>query len=605
MVANESRPLSLPRALPAYVAAVGLCLALMFWLLHLGQADLTLPLSYQGDSLYYEMLVQTTVETGWYLHNDRLGAPDGLDMNDFPMSDGLNFGLIKVISWFTANPILAFNLFYLLTFPLTTLTSLFVFRRLGCAPGPSLLGSLLFTFLPFHLFRVCQLFLASYFLVPLMVLVILWVERGTPAVAEADPQRRFGRRGGRLLAGVAICALIGSAGVYFAFFGCFFLVIAGLRSAWRQRSPAALAPAGIFVAAIVLAGLANTASYLTYRAEHGANHQSVLRSPVGAELYGLKVSQLILPVTNHRVAPLARGRDLFNRKMPLVTENSDSSLGILGSLGFLVLIAILFVRRGAARDSSQGTGNEASLLVGQGHSTTAAPTLLESLSILNLSALLLGAVGGFGFFVCLALPEIRSFNRISVYVAFLSILAMVLVLQAFQRRFLRSWKGRWLFRGALGAMLILGVLDQVPSPLPFADPEPIRQDAAFIQRIEQELPEGALVFQLPFVAFPENPPVERMRDYDHLRAYMHSRTLRWSYPTMRGRPGHDWQKAVAAMPADQLVPTLIQAGFQGIYIDRYGYADGAAQLEADLGRRLSCPPLVSRDGRLAFFQLYQ
>ena len=62
------------------------------------------------------MLVQSTVENGWYLRDGRLGAPYGLDMRDFPLADSLHFGIVRLIGLATANGIVASNVFFLLTF---------------------------------------------------------------------------------------------------------------------------------------------------------------------------------------------------------------------------------------------------------------------------------------------------------------------------------------------------------------------------------------------------------------------------------------------------------------------------------------------------------
>jgi phosphoglycerol transferase len=48
---------------------------------------------------------------------------------------------------------------------------------------------------------------------------------------------------------------------------------------------------------------------------------------------------------------------------------------------------------------------------------------------------------------------------------------------------------------------------------------------------------------------------------------------------------------------------LAAVGFAGIYIDRFGYLDGAGSLEADLTRLLGHEPVVSANGRLSFFPL--
>lgn len=72
---------------------------------------------------------------------------------------------------------------------------------------------------------------------------------------------------------------------------------------------------------------------------------------------------------------------------------------------------------------------------------------------------------------------------------------------------------------------------------------------------------------------------------------------------MKGREGDQWYKGVAAKPVDAMAATLVFAGFDGIYIDRHGYEDRAAALEAQLTQLLSAGPIVSQNQRLAFFNL--
>jgi len=94
-----------------------------------------------------------------------------------------------------------------------------------------------------------------------------------------------------------------------------------------------------------------------------------------------------------------------------------------------------------------------------------------------------------------------------------------------------------------------------------------------------------------------------MSDYDHLRAYLHSRTLRWSYGAIKGRHGDGRQRTIAKLPADEMVHALQSAGFEGIYLDRYGYEDNGAGIEKKLTRLLGQPLLVSPNKRWCFFKL--
>ena len=73
-------------------------------------------------------LFKGLIENGWVLHNRFLGMPAGFDLYDVPIPDNLHFGLIKLISYFAPNSAATVNIFALLTFPLVTIMSLFVFR---------------------------------------------------------------------------------------------------------------------------------------------------------------------------------------------------------------------------------------------------------------------------------------------------------------------------------------------------------------------------------------------------------------------------------------------------------------------------------------------
>jgi len=94
-----------------------------------------------------------------------------------------------------------------------------------------------------------------------------------------------------------------------------------------------------------------------------------------------------------------------------------------------------------------------------------------------------------------------------------------------------------------------------------------------------------------------------MDDYSHFRAYLHSKDLRWSYGTIKGRQGDRWQRMVANMPVDDMLKALSQAGFGGIYIDTYGFEDGGTKLISEVKEALKTEPLVSDNRRFCFFEM--
>jgi phosphoglycerol transferase len=525
-------------------------------------------LLYQGDGLLYLAWVRTTLDEGWYLTNPRLGAPGVMDLRDFPLVDGLHFAAIKLIGLAAPGAGLCYNLYYLLTFPLTTLSALFSLRRLRIAYLPALTVSLLYAFLPYHFFRIGHLFLAAYYLVPLVALLLVRLHAGRAA-------SRREKAGGLL-----VCLLVGSAGVYYAFFACFFFVVVGLHAALVRRSGRPAAAAGVLAGTVVLGVGINLLPHLAGGLGQGHNHAAVPRSPEMAELFALKPAQLLLPTSLHRLGPLARFKDRYNRSAPLVNENDSSALGLVAAGGFLFLLGRLFWR---LRDWER-------------------PDLLDTLGLLTAAGLALAVVGGGGtLFSYLVSPKIRGYCRISAYLGFFALAAV-------------AWGlGRWLARrrpapavawAAAALLVLVGVADQtspafVPSP---AARERYAADAEWFSAVEGSVPPGSMIFQLPYVAYPEGARLHRLEDHDHLRAYLHTRTLRWSYGTMKGRETERWQLHVASLPPGAMARALAEAGFAGVYLNREGYADCAA-LEQGFREALGSSPLVSPDGRMVFFPL--
>jgi phosphoglycerol transferase len=561
------------RSLLWYAAAALLALAGACCVLRLWQANLRVPFAYEVDGLYTELMIKGLIENGWYLKNDRVGAPLGMNLADYPMSDNLHFAALKLLGAATGDVGLTINLYFLLTFPLAAVAALFALRRLGLSPAAALVAAVLFALLPYHFLRgEWHLFLSGYYLVPLAALAALWLYAGETV--------RLGRKS---LAAAAVCLLLPATGVYYAFFACPLLLAAGLAAALRQRAWRPLLAGALLVALVVASGLANLAPNLLYAATHGHNELAAARSPGDAEANGLKIAQLVLPITHHRLKPLAALKARYN-DMPYTGENDFSSLGTVGAAGFVALLAwALFRRRGGE------------------------PQLPDGLCLLNLVAVLLGTIGGLGSLVSIAVTaHIRGYNRVSVYIAFFALALVGWALDRLAARHATSPRGRRLLYGGLALLLVLGALDQTcPGHAPDHRTQRARfaGDAAFVAAIEARLPPGTPVMQLPYQPFPEHPPAHHMLYYGHLRAYLHSRSLRWSFGAVKGREADLWQQNAAERPTDEFVRTLALAGFGGIYVDRDGYADDGKALARDLDRLLAVEPLRSADQRLAFYDL--
>lgn len=584
--------LALPRwkTVAAYAVAVLLTLLFLAWALKLWQSDLRVPLTYYGEAKFNAMLVKGVLDFGWHVHNPAMAAPDSLDLRDVPMSDNnLFFVLIKLTGLFTNDYGLALNLFYLLSFPLVTLCAMVALRHFGISFPAAIFASVLYSLLPYHFVRgQHHLFLAAYFLVPLAVMVVLWMATGKLSlIDETTGKLRLNWRAPKLIASIVICLMISAGGTYYAYFTCFFLLVAGGAVALQHRQ-AKLLLLPVALIAVIFGGLMiNLLPSALYLRQNGET-SIVRRHAIDAETYSLRLSQLLLPVSGHRLFLFAKLKAAFNQRL-FINENDDATLGAIGVIGFLTLFGWLLIRKPEITHLDRdGTGG-----------------LLSHLSVLNLAAVLLSTFGSLGALVALIITtKIRAYNRISVFIAFFSLLTVAWLLDQFARRFVKTGTGQIVFTGCLAVLLVLGTLDQTADRF-IPDYPKIKaefdSDAKFMHQLQTSVPGGAMIFQLPFVPFPETPKVGRMFDYDHTRGYLHTHGLRWSYGAMKGRAGEAWQKLLTSKPTNEMVEGIALSGFQGLYLNRNGYND--EKIQGEIESLLGKPQLVSDDGKLVFFDL--
>ena len=333
---------------------------------------------------------------------------------------------------------------------------------------------------------------------------------------------------------------------------------------------------------IVLSLFGGILPNLIYQSRHGPNRE-IVRYASEAERFGLRLTQLLLPSPNHRLAPIAELTRQYNRCLgEFCNENETVSLGIVISVGFVGVVGMVLFGRRSPRSTVQP---------------------LHAVGVLALAAFLIGTVSGGGALFNLIFPYIRCYNRIAVFIAFLSLFAMALSLEQRQRCAARPGFAAG-FSVALVVLTAIGILDQTPCPADRARrQEQFESDAQFVRAVEDHVPAGAMIYQMPYVAFPESTRVGQIIDYDLLRPYLHSHRLRWSYGAMKGRPADAWHRHLAHEPLPECLEDLVRAGFAGITIDRAGYADRAATLEAELRVSLRLEPIVSSCERFAFFEL--
>ncbi len=540
------------------------------------------PWSYTGDGWWVSLLFKSIIDSGSFLTNPYLGFPDGYQLYDFPIDEGANFAVVAIESLFTKNYVSVLNGFYLLTFVLTTWTSLYACKKVGLNKAFSLFVSLLFAFAPYHVTRgLGHIFLSAYYAVPLYILMILSVAMEENfGIFSSIKETSFKQ----WLFLIFIIGLLASSGIYYAFFTCYFLIVAAIYAQMTKESKGfeSLQRAFIYLAIISSVVFLNILPNIVYNYLNGSNFGIFVRGPAAAEEYGLKIIQLLLPSPFDGFSFLQSLRQTYETTSPLVNENQAAALGIIGAIGFLSLLFIILFSK-----SASFVGNK-----------------IKALATVNLSAVLLGTIGGFGvLFAYTVSSTIRGYNRVSIFILYFSLLALALGLQKLITKYFqkKSILFSWLI---VIPLMLFGLYNQmgkyaiIPS-----NPAMFQSDKEFIQQIEKQLPNGSAIFQLPYIQFPETAPLYQMLDYEEFRGYLHSHNLKWSAGALKGRPSALWQEMIGQKPLPVFLQNIIVAGFAGLYIDCNGYKDHGNAIVTELRSLLNIQPLVSPDHELVFFDL--
>jgi len=561
-----------------YAAHVALCATLLALLVPFGEWPLRVPFDYRGDGVIHAALVKGVAEEGpWHL--TRIGAPFGSDIADWPMGMWLPLAVTSALVRLTGSAGAALNLYWLISIVASGVACAWSSRRLGLGPPFAFVCGLLYAFLPYVFYRNTSHFGTMDPLVPLVSLLALRVAGTTPEAIDTRER----------VVTLGACFAQGLSYVYYAFFGCVLLAVAGALAALRTRRLALPRLAATGVLLLALGSAVPLVPSFAYWRAHGRNDHLSYKTVADADTYGLKLRQLLTPIADHPIGVFrAVAARIDEARFPLENENTTARLGLVGSLGFVGLLGYTLARAAGAVGPDPQLGPAATL---------------------TLAALLVAQVGGLGsLFSVFVSPDIRGYNRIVVFIAFFSLHASVVGLA----RGLDRFQASTILRGALLALLsAFAVLDQVPRrylAAVRAETGPsFAEDEAFVSLVESRLPAGAMVFQLPHATIPldqtSEPP---MALYDPGRAFVSSRTLRWSWGSVIGRGG-EWQAETSRMSPAAMARRLALAGFSGIWLDRWGYPAAAPvpspALEASLAAATGSIPAVSSGGRYSFVTL--
>lgn len=554
-----------------YALAAGVALAAALWTYRPWTLGTATPYP-NGDALAVLSWATNVQETGWYEAGTRLAAPFSANVHPFTVTDELYFALVKLLLPVTGDPATAVTWLLLLSFPAAALTATLLARHLRLSKVASALVGIAFAVHIDHFIRGLGHFqLAATWVIPIGVLA---------AVSLVHGPRHVGRR--RVAWEVALLVgllAVGFTSAYYAVFTGVLVAAAGVLTAWSRRSRDTLLLTGLRGAALtvpVLVGVLLDKLYLP--AQLGYEAVAVTRGQADAEIYGGKITAMLLPSEFHRFGPLAQLRSTYDSVFPNKAEGP--SLGLIATIGFVGLVCWAVARYWRPQAISR-------------------EPVLATLAGLTWVSLFVYVTGGLGTIWSLVLDGggLRVWSRMHMVLMLLAVLAVAVVID----RLRPPW------RAVVAAAVALVALVDGTSPVfrPNAPAAVALEDEvrALTSEIAATSGPQAAVFQYPAVTFPvPDRDTSPGSIYDGFLPYVYSDDLRWSYGGMQGDPASDWQQTLPEYPLATRVALLRAAGFAGILVDTWWLATTPDERD-DVLDLLGTPDVTSTSGRWLFFDL--
>lgn len=546
----------------------------------LNRFDIRAPISYKGDSAFTVMVCNTAITDGWYWRNARLGMPSGQRMYDFPNFDPTSMMIMKLFGLFFSNTAVVYNLFVFSTFFLAAISAYLVARAKQLSVYASFIIAFAFAFSPFKLdffeagvyhFSYSFIFIGNIFVIPL----VTWLVLSLVALDDREPRTSW------LMYGLA-CVLIGLSSAYHMFFACFFIGIAALfRMLYYRKLAYGVVPA-VLVTIILFFFFLTALPSLLFTHNHGNNPVVARRLAFESQMYALTITNLLFPDNDSPLTVLESYHEKYNETSQLPGGvNRLSRLGLAGSAGLLLLMVSLFIPKG------HGTRSDT----------------LWYLSIFAVAGILWSTIDGFNtIFAYLVNAVLRCQCRMGVFILFFALMATGIGIDYI----LNKLKTR-----TVAGYHIAGIFFVIPVILSSLQANHFRNESVvaqwqeeqqFVEQIEQILPDSSMVYQLPFIPFPEEPNVHQLYDYEQSKLCLHSDSLRWSYGSMRERDDRI-HETLTTLPLPTQLYTMILLGFKGLVIYRQGYEDAGNRLIDRIKQLTGQEYITSNNGRMVFFDI--
>jgi phosphoglycerol transferase len=517
--------------------------------------------------------------------NPYLGAPHGVSIFAVPSLDIIYLGTIALIAIIAQNGIFAVNFIFFLGFGLAFASSFWVLKKRSSPKLLNVILSLSFAFIPEHWARQSHVALTMYWTIPLSVYFCVLL--GTNAFDKK--YKKTTNKQKELLKFFLILIFLTFQGSYYSFFTLFFAGSVLLLNFISSKEVYKVS-LSIFLAQ-VLFFLSATTIIARISIGQGTNLAIFQRATWESILYGGQIPYLFLPWPGSGIPGASRVQALLVNAYPGSNEFQIWSAALISLISFAIFCsAILYISKGKLVAKKK--------------------TVELQIYQMFFLGFFLYISGGIGFLIAIVEPQLRAWNRVSFFLAFLSIVWLVEQVPKI-KLFIKSIpflsKRISLIEPVTYFLLLsLVLVDQFPIGLKI-QPLNYRQNQeeirSFSATLDNYLPKDCVVMQIPAAKFPEMPPIEKMADYDLLYPYLFTKNIKFSYGSIKGSAHSSWQELLPKSYSTAFIELLAANSFCGLMWDRNGLRNEEYTQLTDSLENQDLQPYFSGSKRWGFVNL--
>lgn len=560
MLKQSNKAIDILKRLLPYIICGLLILLSVTRLLSLNERSLSVPFIYDGGDSAVTFYRTFEMKTDHALFDfNQLGSPYGSSTYDFYVFDIGLYIIQFVIAVLSPNYVVAFNVFLIGGAWFDGFASLYALRRLKFSTPLAISLSVVYAQMCYFYVRYHNhTYLAYYFAAPLAICMAIELYRGEFVCSFKKEERK------QTIINLLLLVIIGTTGIYYAVFSCIYFLLVLVLRGMEDLKIKSILPSCKAIGATAFGFFLGVLPPVIYWMKNGVGYMFKMRTGYlwGGEVFGVKLTELVLPNVAYRFARIRKIRESYNESFG-ITEAMAASLGLLFTIG--LIIALIYIFRIANTDKKH---------------------IMRPVSLLMVASLLIVTKGGLGTFFAMIFPFVRCYNRMCVYIAFLCAISVAWFLTMIYDIIKKKLKGKKALTIALQAvsvvllavMMVGGVYEQTfvmgnPEPsikVAYTEDRDMMLDLVDYAHTLDSDDEMVDVMFFPFMDFPENARDTggKLWGYEPMMLCAHSEYLAMSYGFPRGREYADKLSELENLTMDEKIDYAIDNGFDGIMIAR-------------------------------------